>query len=229
MSRPTTFEFADSYDREVYANWHVPLLERLFGDSLDFHWDLYELTHLHRREHNGGADEGSCSAWPSPPYRAPVWQIVAEKTGAGRWLEVGTALGYATALMADAGGPDCHVDTIEIDSGHADIAEAELARLGLSDRVRVLRGDAKDVLKDLDEPYDVVFSDGGRTSEISQELYRLTLRGGVDEGIVDRLFEPLNGVLTELQTSLAEGGREPEMDSLSEARRDYRSGVGDAL
>ena len=49
MSTPTPFDFADSSDREIYADRHVSLLEGLFGDSFDFHWDLYELTHLHRR------------------------------------------------------------------------------------------------------------------------------------------------------------------------------------
>ncbi len=228
MSTPTSFDFADSSDREVYGDWHVPLLEKLFGDSMKFYSDLYELTHLHRREHNGGQDDGPCTAWPSPPYRAPVWRIIAEKTGATSFLEVGTALGYTTAVMADAGGPDCQVDTIEIDPGHADIAEAKLAKHGLSDRVRILRGDVKDILGTLDGPYDLVFSDGGRKSEISQELHRLTRRGGVDEGIIDRLPKPLIGVLTDLRESLADGS-EPEMDALSRARMAYRNAVWDAL
>lgn len=227
MSTPTPFDFADSSDREIYADWHVSLLEGLFGDSFDFHWDLYELTHLHRREHNGGEDDGSCTAWPSPPYRAPAWQIIAERIGARRFLEVGTALGYTAALMADAGGPNCHVDTLEIDLGHADLAEAELGKRGLSDRVRILRGDEKDILQALDEPYDVVFSDGGK-SDISQELRRLTRRGGAGEEISSRLRVPLMGVLTDLRASLV-GRREPKMDALSRARRAYRNVVWDVL
>ena len=171
------FDFADSSNRLIYAQWHVHLLERLSGDTLNFHWDLYELTHLHRREHNNGDDDGPCTAWPSPPYRAPVWQIVAERIGARRFLEVGAGLGYTAALMADAAGPDAHVDTIEIDPVHADLAEAELGKRGLSDRVRILRGDSADILQTLDEPYDVVFSDGGQ-SDVSSELRRLTRGGG---------------------------------------------------
>ena len=39
------FEFVAEGNREIYAEWHVPLLEALFGDSTDLHHDLYELTH----------------------------------------------------------------------------------------------------------------------------------------------------------------------------------------
>ena len=173
------FEFAYSSNRQIYAQWHVSLLERLFGDALDFHWDLYELTHLHRREHNGGEDEGLCTAWPSPPYRAPVWQIIAERIGANRFLEVGTALGYTAALMEEASGPSCHVDTIEVDPVHADLAEAELDQRGLSDRVRVLRGDAADMLQIMGEPYDAMLSDGGQ--KMTYRMSSAGLRDGEEQ------------------------------------------------
>ena len=75
------FEFAGEFDRKVYAEWHQPLLERLFGNLIDLRHDLYEHTHSHRRDHNGGADAGPCTAWPSPPYLAPVWRLIVEKTG----------------------------------------------------------------------------------------------------------------------------------------------------
>ena len=222
-----SFDFVDCSNRRIYAPWHVPLLERLFGDRLDLHNDLYELTHLHRREHNGGEDDGPCTAWPSPPYRAPVWQIIAEKIGATRFLEVGAGLGYTAALMADAGGPTSRVDTIELDPAHADIAEAELGKRGLSNRVRILRGDAKDILQALDEPYDVVFSDGGQ-NDISHELRRLTRRAGAGEEIKARLREPLIGVLADLRASLA-NKEAREADALSRARVAYRRAVRDVL
>ena len=226
-STPMSFDFVDSSDQQIYARWHVPLLERLFDYTMEFHHDLYELTHLHRREHNGGEDDGSCTAWPSPPYRAPVWQIIAERIGARRFLEVGAGLGYTAALMADAGGPDCRVDTIEIDPVHANIAEPELGKRGLSDRVRILRGDARDILQTLDEPYDVVFSDGGQ-SDISHELRRLTRRGGAGEEIKSRLREPLIDVLADLRASLASNDAR-ESDALSRARGAYRKVVWDVL
>ena len=224
---PMSFEFADSSSRQIYAHWHVPLLEQLFGDTMEFHWDLYELTHLHRREHNGGEDDGPCTAWPSPPYRAPVWHLIAERNGASRFLEVGTGLGYTAALMADSAGPNSYVDTIEVDLIHADVAEAELGKRGLSERVQILRGDAMDILLTLDEPYDAVFSDGGQ-NDISHELRRLTRLGGVGAGIKSRLREPLIEVLTDLRASLANKSK-PELEVLSRARAAYRRAVWDLL
>ena len=222
-----SFDFVDSSNRQIYAQWHVPLLERVFGDTLDFHWDLYGLTHLHRREHNGGEDDGPCSAWPSPPYRAPVRQIIVERIGAKRFLEVGTGLGYTVALMADAGGHNPHVDTIEIDPVHADLAEAELGKRGLSNRVRILRGEAKEILETLEEPYDVVFADGGQ-NDISIELRRLTRRAGAGADIKSRLREPLIGVLADLRASLANKDRR-ESEVLSGAREAYRQAVWGVL
>ena len=217
----------DHSNQEIYAEWHRPLLDKLFGDAIDLRYDLYELTHSHRREHNGGLDEGPCIAWPSPPYRAPVWRIVAEAIGATRFLEIGTAVGYTAALMADAGGPGCRVDTIENDATHADTAEAELAGRGLQDRVRVLRGDALDVLSGLTGPYDVVFLDGGG-GDFSQHVGRLLRPAGATPEIKGRLREPLLRVLTELRASL-DARDQPEPVAVSLARESYRDAVVAAL
>ena len=135
------FEFADEFNREVYAEWHQPLLERLFGHMIDLHYDLYELTHSHRRDHNGDVDHGLCTAWPSPPYRAPVWRLIVEKIGAKRFLEVGTAIGYTAVLMADAGGPESRLDTIEIDPSHVDLGPGVLDLIAQAHQAVVDRDD----------------------------------------------------------------------------------------
>jgi SAM-dependent methyltransferase len=78
---------------------------------------------------------------------------------AKRFLEVGCGLGYTAALMGEAGDPGCRVDTIEAGAEHADLASDHLSRRHLSDRVQILRGEAKDLLPTLAEPYDLVFLD----------------------------------------------------------------------
>jgi predicted O-methyltransferase YrrM len=82
---------------------------------------------------------------------------VARASGAARVLELGTALGYTACCWADAGAL---VDTVEGDPTHADLAEANVSRMGASDRVTVHRGDFADVVRRLPGPYDVVFFDG---------------------------------------------------------------------
>ena len=170
-------EFEDERDRRIYGEW-TAALDSLFGERMYLHYDLYEATHAHRIQHNGGIGEGPCSAWPSPPFRAPMWSIVADVVKARYFLEIGCALGYTAALMAEAGGADCQVDTIENDPIHADLARGWLARKGLDDRVRVLEGDAEGVLARLVGPYDVVFPDAGGPG-IELHLPRLIGRGGV--------------------------------------------------
>ena len=156
-------EFEDEWNRKIYVDWTATLHE-LFGGRMYVHYDLYEATHKHRIEHNQGFGGGACSAWPSPPYRAPLWPLLAEILQPLRFLEVGCGLGYTAALMAEAGGPSSRIDTIELDPVHADMAENLLAQKGLANRVRVLRGDAADIVPSLTGPYDLVFVDGGDTS-----------------------------------------------------------------
>ena len=217
------FQFASEFDRIVYAEWHQPLLEELFGHEIDLHHDLYERTHFHRREHNGGADNGLCGAWPSPPYLAPVWRLIAKKIRAKRFLEVGTAIGYTAVLMAEAGGLGSLVDTIEIDPRHADRAERELVEGGLSDRVRVLRGDARSILPTLTRPYDVVYADadGGSTAD---DLSRLTRPGGAAVEVKDNLRGPLIEILDELRDTLDLGSK-PDAVAIQDARDSYRGAV----
>src|SRR6266545_4993124 len=51
------------------------------------------------------------------------------------------------------------VEKIERDPEHVGLAELEIARHGYGDRIRVVRGEAADVLPELDGPYDLIFSD----------------------------------------------------------------------
>ena len=221
------FEFAGDFDSVSYAEWHKPLLDRLFGHEINLRHDLYELTHSHRRFHNGGVDDGECTAWPSPPYYAPVWRIIADRINAKRFLEVGTGIGYTAALMADAGGLGCQVDTIEIDPHHADLAQREIKRIGLSHRIRVITGDATVILPALTTPYDVVFADVG-TGTIASELDRLTAPGGAPAEVKVRLREPLLSTLEALRDILARKNHTPSA-AFSEARDSYRRATWSVL
>ena len=217
----------DESNNRLYADWHIPLLDRLFGDQMELHHGLYELTHAHRIEHNGGEDEGPCSAWPSPPSRAPIWSLIVQMVGAHRFLEVGTGVGYTAALMASAGGPDCHVDTIEIDPTHVTLATARLMRKRLISRVNIIQGDASEVLGTLSEPYDVVFEDGGGNN-LSEHLRRLTRPGGVGPEIKGKVRLPLIEVLERLNGGHDRGIRSEEF-LFAEARAAYDNVLAEAL
>ena len=172
------------------------ILRDIYGARLDLHLDLNRRSVEHRLEHNDvgpdGSESGDCTVYPNSPGLGPLWPFLVATFRVRRFLEVGCGLGYTSALMAEAGGPNIQVDTIESVKEHADLADAELASRGLTDRVTVLRGQALDVLPTLREPYDVIFLDGGWSGypEISPDLARLTRVEGLL--LSDNLFSPFS-------------------------------------
>ena len=220
-------EFADRGNQEIYVEW-TRALRPVFGDRMSLHYDLYELTHTHRIEHDRQSGEGTCTAWPSPPYRAPMWPMVVASVKPTRFLEVGCGLGYTAALMADAGGPQACVDTIESDPLHADLAEKELSRRGLADRVRVLRGDENAIIPTLTRTYDVVFVDRGRReSEDWPKLKRLTRQGGVRIS-KQVMSDEVGRIVARLVESGAQGEQRVQR-AYAEAEKGYREAVGKSM
>lgn len=147
-----------------------------------------------------------------------------------RILEAGTAVGHSAAVMALAQPATGIVDTMEIDPRMAGEAEENLRRLGLDQRVRVLEGDASDIMQCLTTPYDLIFLDAakGQYPEYLKEARRLLSPDGVlvsdnvlYKGLValsevphkhrtirNRLHEFLTGIIEdpELDTSLLDIG-----------------------
>lgn len=151
-------------------------LEALYGGPISPHRSLCDRSTAHRLAHGEG-----CTVYPSSPTNAPLWPLLAAMLDARRFLEIGTGLGYTAALMAEAGGPGCQVDTIEALGEHADLAEQEVAQRHLADRIRVLRGTAREVLPRLTVPYDVVFLDADWDDypALLPHLLRLARPGGM--------------------------------------------------
>ena len=81
-----------------------------------------------------------------------------------RILEIGTAIGYSACCFA-AVCEDCRIITIEYNSEAKEMAEQNIERLGYKDQIRVLYGNAVDVIKDLPETekFDFVFIDAGKS------------------------------------------------------------------
>jgi predicted O-methyltransferase YrrM len=107
-------------------------------------------SHEHRETHGEG-----CTVYPTSS--GPLLTVLAATVGAKRILEVGCGLGYSTLCLAHGSGAS--VETIERDTDHVRLAEAEITRAGYRDRIRVIHGDAADILPQLTGPYDLIFSD----------------------------------------------------------------------
>jgi predicted O-methyltransferase YrrM len=101
----------------------------------------------------------------SPP-QGKLIHMLARVQGARRILEIGTLGGYSTIWLGRALPPDGKLITIEIDAAHARVAASNIARAGLSDRVTVMNGDARQLLpaleKEIDAPFDFIFIDADK-------------------------------------------------------------------
>jgi len=76
-----------------------------------------------------------------------------------RILEVGALVGFSTILMGKELGSDAEVVTIEIDEDEARIAEENIRKASVKPRIRVVIGNALEVIPKLDGEFDMVFLD----------------------------------------------------------------------
>lgn len=98
-----------------------------------------------------------------------------------RILEVGTAVGFSAILMSAYMPEDGHITTIENYEKRIPIARANFVRAGVADKVTLMEGDALDVMKTLEGPYDFIFMDAAKGQYIHYmpEVLRLLSPGGV--------------------------------------------------
>ncbi|MBI3859665.1 MAG: O-methyltransferase [Thaumarchaeota archaeon] len=98
-----------------------------------------------------------------------------------RILEVGTLVGYSAIRMARLVGDDGRITCIEVDRYIAEVARANIERAGLSERVEIIIGDAKDEISKLRGRLDMVFLDASKDEYLTylKGCERLLKPGGV--------------------------------------------------
>ena len=113
------------------------------------------------------------------PAQGRMLHLLARMAGARRILEVGTLGGYSTIELARALPADGLLVTLELESHHAAIARTNIARAGLAERVTVLVGPAAETLATLDGPFDFIFIDADKPSNVTylREALRLARPG----------------------------------------------------
>lgn len=97
-----------------------------------------------------------------------------------RILEIGTAIGFSAIWFSKYLSKDGRIDTIEIESLRVEQAIKNIEKVGVEDKIRVLEGDALEILPYLTEKYDVVFIDAakGKYNEFFEHAMRLSKKGG---------------------------------------------------
>ncbi len=99
----------------------------------------------------------------------------------GRVLEVGTAVGFSTLLLSEYGPADMHITTIENYEKRIPIAKANFEKAGKTEQITLLEGDAAELLKTLDEPFDFIFMDAAKGQYLAflPDCVRLLKEGGI--------------------------------------------------
>lgn len=98
-----------------------------------------------------------------------------------RILEVGTAIGYSSILMAQSLSSDGFIDSIERYELMVDRAKSNIKKAGLSDKINIICGDALEVLSCLNKQYDMIFLDAakGQYPQFLPHCLRMLPPGGV--------------------------------------------------
>ena len=98
-----------------------------------------------------------------------------------RILEVGTAVGFSAILMAEYNPYPCEIVTIENYDKRIPIARENFVRAGKENQITLIEGDATEVLKTLDEPFDMIFMDAAKGQYINfmPDILRLLKKDGV--------------------------------------------------
>lgn len=98
-----------------------------------------------------------------------------------RILEVGTAVGFSAIYMSQYLPAGAHITTIEKWEPRIDKAKENFKRADKEDCITLLEGDAADILKELQEPFDFIFMDAAKGQYIHflPDVIRLLATGGV--------------------------------------------------
>lgn len=95
-------------------------------------------------------------------------------------LELGTAIGYSAILMHNA-SEGCTITTIERDPEMIDMAKKNIYSAGIGGDIKIIEGEAGEVLKKLEGSFDLVFLDAakGQYLEFFPDCDRMLNKNGI--------------------------------------------------
>ncbi|MBR4084635.1 MAG: O-methyltransferase [Lachnospiraceae bacterium] len=96
-------------------------------------------------------------------------------------LEVGTAIGFSALLMNEYAPKGCKITTIEKYEPRIPVAKENFKKAGKEECITLLEGDATDILKELDDSFDMIFMDAakGQYIHFMPDILRLLAEDGL--------------------------------------------------
>lgn len=93
------------------------------------------------------------------PFKGKLLAEEVRKAKPQHVLEVGTLIGYSAILMGKELGEGAEIVTIEIHRDEAELAGQNISRANLSAKVKIIAGNALEVIPTLQGPFDFAFID----------------------------------------------------------------------
>ena len=115
------------------------------------------------------------------PNQGALLALLVGLVGGRRVLEVGTLGGYSTIWLARGLASGGRVISLEIDPDRSRLARENLTRAGFEGQAEVRVGPAAETMAELEPPFDLVFIDADKASNVIywNHALRLTRPGGL--------------------------------------------------
>jgi predicted O-methyltransferase YrrM len=97
------------------------------------------------------------------PVKGRILAEVVREHKPRKILEVGALYGYSAILIAKNSPAGAEITTVEKNPEHARITEQNVERAKLESQIKVIQGDAMEILSTLPGPFDLVFLDAEKT------------------------------------------------------------------
>ena len=98
------------------------------------------------------------------PVEGTFLRMLVNSIGAKRVLDVGTFTGYSALMMASALPEDGVLYTLESNPVHMEVAKRYFSQAGLDPIIVPILGNARDSLRSLEGPFDLIFIDADKPS-----------------------------------------------------------------
>lgn len=115
------------------------------------------------------------------PEVAQLLKVLLKMNKPKNILEVGTAIGYSALIMAEATEGKANITTVERRKDMIDLAMENISKTPYKDNIKILEGDAEEVLLTLDEKYDFIFLDAakGQYMDFFDKCIKYLNNGGI--------------------------------------------------
>ncbi len=97
------------------------------------------------------------------PVKGKILAEIVKKHKPRKILEVGALYGYSAILIAKNSPANAEITSVEKNPEHARITEQNVERARLEDQIKIIQGDAMEILRKLPGPFDLVFLDAKKT------------------------------------------------------------------